>query len=64
MVQEVIRKHKRTNLFIIDQALWNWAQYEAKNRNLNSVSEYIFRLIKLDKEKHVLAEAEKLEEEE
>jgi hypothetical protein len=54
MVQDVIRKHKRTNIFIIDQDLWAWAQYRAKTLGYDSASEYIFDLIRLDKEKEVI----------
>lgn len=46
----MIRKFARTNIFIIDQDLWNWAQYKAKSIGHDSVSEYIFDLIKVDKE--------------
>ena len=54
MVQEVIRKHKRTNIFIIDEDQWAWAQYRAKTLGYDSVSEYIFDLIILDKEEGIL----------
>jgi hypothetical protein len=54
MVEEVIRKHKRTNIFVIDEDLWAWAQYRSKILGYSSVSEYLFDLIKLDKEKEVL----------
>lgn len=47
----MISKFKRTNIFIIDKDLWNWAQYRAKNLDYDSVSEYIFDLIKKDREK-------------
>jgi prophage antirepressor-like protein len=54
MVETVIHKHKRTNIFMIDEELWAWAQYRAKTLGYESASEYIFDLIKLDKEKSVL----------
>lgn len=45
----MIRKHKRTNIFVIDTELWAWAQYRAKVLGYKSVSEYLFELIKVDK---------------
>jgi len=51
MVKEMQRKYPRTNIFIIDDELWAWAQYKAKLLNFKSVSEYIFKLIKAEKEK-------------
>lgn len=51
MVTEVQKKYARTNIFIIDEELWAWAQYKAKLLNYNSVSEYIFDLIKKEKER-------------
>lgn len=45
------RKYARTNIFIIDEELWAWAQYKAKLLNYTSVSEYIFDLIKAAKER-------------
>jgi hypothetical protein len=57
MGEKVIRKHKRTNLFVIDNDLWAWAQYRAKTLGHDSVSEYLFDLIKLDKEKGLLKKA-------
>ena len=38
-------KYERTNIFIIDSDLWAWAQYQAKLKGKESVSEYIFDLI-------------------
>jgi len=46
---EVIRKYSRTNIFIIDEELWAWAQYRAKTLGYSSTSEYLFALIGLDK---------------
>jgi len=54
MVQEVIRKHKRTNMFIVDEELWAWAQYRSKILGYDSVSEYLFDLVKLDKQENML----------
>ena len=51
MVTQVQRKYSRTNIFIMDEELWAWAQYKAKLRGFKSVSEYLFELIKTDKEK-------------
>jgi hypothetical protein len=51
MVIEVQRKYPRTNIFIIDDELWAWAQYQAKLQGFKSVSEYLFKLIKEEKEK-------------
>jgi len=45
----MIEKYSRTNIFVIDKDLWNWAQYHAKGRGFSSVSEYLFDLIKKDK---------------
>ena len=53
MVTEVQRKYPRTNIFIINEELWAWAQYKAKLLNCKSVSEYIFKLIKEAKEKEM-----------
>lgn len=52
--QEMIRKFDRTNIFVIDKELWAWAQYRAKTLDYGSTSEYIFDLIKLDKEQNML----------
>jgi len=48
---KLIRKYERTNIFIIDKELWAWAQYRAKTSGFKSTSDYIFNLIKLDKQK-------------
>jgi len=47
----MMKKYSKTNLFIIDDALWKWAKYRASTLGYKSVSEYIFYLIKKDKEK-------------
>jgi hypothetical protein len=54
MVQKVINKYERTNIFVIDKELWAWASYRAKTQGYNSTSEYLFDLIKLDKQKDIL----------
>jgi hypothetical protein len=43
------KKYTRTNIFMLDRELWNWAQYHAKGLGFNSVSEYVFDLIKKDR---------------
>lgn len=45
------QKYTKTNLFIIDEALWKWAKYRASILGFKSVSEYVFELIRSDKEK-------------
>jgi hypothetical protein len=47
----MIEKYKRTGIFIMDDELWNWAQYRAKQLGKESVSQYLFDLIKEDKKK-------------
>ena len=44
------KKHPRSNIFIIDGELWAWAKYNAEIKGFKTVSEYIFNLIKKDKE--------------
>jgi len=51
---KMIRKYKRTNIFMVDLELWVWSQYRAKTLGYESVSEYLFDLIRLDKQKNVL----------
>jgi len=46
----MIRKYGKTNLFIIDSELWNWAKYQSSNLKLKSVSEYVFQNIWMDKQ--------------
>lgn len=48
---------KYYNIFIIDEDLWAWAQYKAKTLGKGSVSEYLFELIKLDREKNLIEKA-------
>lgn len=45
---------KRTNLYIIDDELWAWAIYKAKLLSFRSVAEYIFELIRLDRDQTLL----------
>jgi hypothetical protein len=47
----MIGKYSRTNIFIVDKDLWNWAQYRAKTLGFKSSSEYLFDLIAKDKAK-------------
>jgi len=44
-------KYKKTNLYIVDAGLWQWAKYQAALKGYGSVSEYVFELIKKAKEK-------------
>lgn len=44
-----VGKYKRSGLFILDDELWNWAQYRARQLNYESVSEYLFELIRKDR---------------
>ncbi len=46
----VRKKPVRSNIFILDVELWAWAKYNTEIQGLNSVSDYIFNLIKNDKE--------------
>ncbi|MEM2240574.1 MAG: hypothetical protein QXL27_09805 [Candidatus Bathyarchaeia archaeon] len=47
---ESVKKYPKTNLFVIDENLWKWAKYRASILGYKSVSEYVFELIKKDKE--------------
>ncbi|GAG41287.1 unnamed protein product [marine sediment metagenome] len=49
----MIRKYPKTNLFIIDDELWKWAKYKASLKGFNSVSEYLFDLVKFEKDGQV-----------
>lgn len=55
----MIHKWKRTNIFVCDEELWAWASYRSKTLGYESTSEYIFDLIKLDKQKEILQKKEK-----
>ena len=50
----MIRQYPKTNLFIINDELWKWAKYRASILGYKSVSEYIFKLIEIDKEKDLM----------
>jgi hypothetical protein len=52
------KRTKRTNLYILDEELWAWAIYKAKLLNFRSVAQYIFELIKMDREKTILKRKE------
>lgn len=54
MEEIMINKYERTNIFVIDQELWAWASYRSKTLGYKSTSEYLFDLIKLDREKDLL----------
>lgn len=45
-----MREQKRTNIYVVDEELYAWAQYRAKILGYDSVSEYLFELITLDKQ--------------
>jgi len=42
------KNYPRTNIYVIDQEKWYWAQYRSKSLGYRSVSEYLFKLIELD----------------
>ena len=56
MVRVVERTYKRTNIYVLDEKLWAWAKYRAESLGFKSVSEYIFKLIELDREKKIIEE--------
>lgn len=43
-------ERSRTNIFIMDDELWNWAKFQSKERHFSSVSEYLFQLIRIEQE--------------
>ena len=45
---------KRTNIYVVDEDLWAWAQYRRKTLGHSSVSDYLFALIKLDREENIM----------
>jgi hypothetical protein len=57
VTEEMPRKQTRTNIYIINEDNWAWAQYRAKLLGYDTTSEYLFDLIKLDKEKNILKKA-------
>jgi lipid A disaccharide synthetase len=48
------REQDRTNVYIIDPEAWAWAKYRADTLKYKTTSEYIFALIKADREKNIL----------
>ena len=54
MDDNMINKYERTTTFIIDKELWAWGAYRAKTLGYNSISEYLFDLMKADREKNLL----------
>ncbi len=48
------RKQNRTNIYVVDDELWAWAQYRAKTLGYDTSSDYLFALIKLDKDKGLI----------
>lgn len=50
----LVEKYDKTNLFVIDENLWKWAKYRAEVLGYKSVAEYLFQLIKLDKERDLI----------
>lgn len=43
------KKYSRTNIYIMSDKLWTWAKFRADTLGKNSVSEYLFKLINLDR---------------
>ncbi len=54
VIQDMPRKQNRTNIYIVDEETWAWAQYRAKILGYATTSDYIFELIKLDKDPKIL----------
>jgi len=44
-------EYPRTSIFVLDKELWNWAQHRAKQLGKESISQYLFDLIREDKKK-------------
>ena len=44
------KEYSRTNIFIMDKSIWKWAKFQADELGKTSVSEYLFDLIKKDKD--------------
>lgn len=40
--------YSRTNLYVINEKLWNWAKFQSNTLGKQSVSEYVFDLIQTD----------------
>ena len=47
---EMLEKYPKTNLFVIHEGLWSWAKYQASLQGYSSVSKYVFKLIKAEKD--------------
>ncbi len=45
---------RTANIPIVEDELWSWAQYRAELLGFKSVSEYIFKLINMDRENRVV----------
>jgi len=45
---------RTANIPIIEDELWSWAQFRAELLGFKSVSEYIFKLINMDREKRII----------
>lgn len=43
----------RTNIYVMDQELWEWAKYRARVLGYSSVAEYVFKLLELDREENI-----------
>lgn len=54
VIIQMPRQHARTNIYVIDDELWDWAQYRAKRLKCETTSNYLFELIKMDKEKDLI----------
>jgi hypothetical protein len=54
VIEEMPRTQKRTNIYIPDEETWAWAQYRAKTLGYKSSSDYLFDLIKFDKQNNIL----------
>ena len=54
MSSRLSKKYTRTLLYIIDRRLWAWAKYRAQELGYRSVSEYVFKLIEIDKEQDLI----------
>ena len=50
----MIHERKRTNIFIVNKEVWAWAHYWTKRLDYHTTSEYLFDLIKLNKEKDIV----------
>jgi hypothetical protein len=48
---ESMEPEKLHELHLLDQDAWNWAQYRAKQLGKDSVSQYLFDLLREEKKK-------------